>query len=117
ATPAADSLLVAGLLGARRDAYVAATALAQRLADLPPDAAWRSQLIPLLTSRLHVWGPLAPGSDVRGVLRLLEELAEPASEDARKLLEVAAKHPHPGIRAAGARHGVRPAAITPAPRR
>jgi hypothetical protein len=99
ATPEADSLLSAALLGTRREVYVAAAALAQRLADLPSDAALRSSVIPLVSRRLGAWGPHAPGSDVRGVLRLIQELAESSTLQSRELLATAAHHPHAEIRA------------------
>lgn len=115
ATPEADSLLVTGLLGARRDAYVAAAALARRLEHVPADAPLRSSLIALLDRRLDAWGPYAPGSDVRGVLQLLQALTQGAPMEARELIATAAQHPHAEIRAAAARAGADTAhhAITP----
>jgi cyclophilin family peptidyl-prolyl cis-trans isomerase len=117
ATPEADSLLSEGLLGTRREAYVAAAALAQRLVNLPADAALRSILIPVVSRRLAVWGPHAPGSDVRGVLRLMQELAEGSPVQARELLATAARHPHAEIRALAVRLGAPVASVPHAPRR
>ena len=117
ATPTADSLLTAGLLGARRESYVAAAALAQRLEDLPADAALRTSLIPILTSRIEDWGPHAPGSDVRGVLRLMAELLEADPSRTGELVAAAARHAHPDIRAAALRAGAEDTSSRAEPRR
>jgi len=97
----ADTILLAGLTGARRDSYVAAAVLAERLALRPTDARLRSRLARLLSHRLAAWGPHAPTSDVRGALRLVQRLAGAAPADAAALIAAARQHPHPQIRAAG----------------
>jgi cyclophilin family peptidyl-prolyl cis-trans isomerase/HEAT repeat protein len=117
ATPMADSILTAGLDGARRDAYVAATLLAQRLEDLPADASLHSSLVPLVARRLGAWGPYAPASDVRGALRLVQALTEAAPAQSRELIATAARHPHAEIRAAATRAGAPAVSLPAAPRR
>lgn len=115
-TAAADSILIAGLDGSRRDAYIAAALLAQRLADSPADTSLRSTLTPLVARRLAAWGPHAPGSDIRGAQRLVQQLTESTTASSRELIAIAARHPHPDIRAAAVRAGAPAATIPVAPR-
>jgi cyclophilin family peptidyl-prolyl cis-trans isomerase len=116
--PAADTLLIEGFMASRREAYVAASALAQRLADRAPgaDTALHRSLAPLVARRLALWGAHAPASDVRGVLRLVELLIDAQPQNARELLERAAAHPHPDFNAIAARSAP-PAARGLLPRR
>ncbi|HET7553184.1 MAG TPA: peptidylprolyl isomerase [Gemmatimonadaceae bacterium] len=95
----AFELLLSGLDGPdRRSTYVAAAALARRAAKIPMRATDVDRMAAILDIRLAVWGPHAPGSDVRGVIALLEALHASGRARAEDAIRRAAEHPHPGIR-------------------
>jgi len=104
ATPAADTLLVRGLRGERRDAYAAALALADRLERTERGDPLRAHVARVLLERLTIWGPHAPASDIRGLTRLLQIFAADSTSEARALVERAAAHSHPQVRAAAGVH-------------
>jgi len=104
ATPDADTLLVHGLRGKRRDAYAAASALADRLERTERGDPLRAHVARVLLERLATWGPHAPASDIRGLTRLLQLFATDSAAEARALVERAATHSHLKVRAAAGVH-------------
>lgn len=95
----AFEMLVEALAGPdRRESYIAAGALAERLAGQPLPRSDVDRVAAALGARLPIWGPHAPGSDVRGVIALITALDSIGTPAAATVVRHAAEHPHPSIR-------------------
>jgi len=101
----ADALLLAALEEDRRTTYAAAAALTARLRGGEPASPLRHVLLPVVVRRAPVWGPYAPMSDMRGLLGLVEALAEGDAPGREEVLAAAARHRHPEMRKLARRLG------------
>jgi len=97
----ADKILLAGIEGDRRGAYVAAAALADRLDRSPDGIPLFDQAATAVAYQAGLWGPLAPASDVRGLERLLEVLLVRGRRTplVEHLKQAILSHPHPSVQA------------------